>query len=199
MEKVIKNASSLNKLLNIGIVIVLVCLLFSVKDVFSIVGTDESLFLLETSITDNLLEVKGSYIGIQTDNPLDISFLQEKSDVKTAIVVWQVLNCIAISIAFISLYALKKILSCILQSEPFQGGISGYIMLLGWGVIGNQLFIASMHSISTFMCKILIDDFYRGASFLFKPELLFTWFVFSTLSAVFRYGEELQKQADDTV
>lgn len=199
MEKILKNATVLDVLCNIAFAVVLLVFLASLSSLVTIFRTESSSFLIGASIRDNLLETQGKYFSISTDNILDITFLQDKSQVKTSILVWQTLSSIAIASTFFCVFSLKKILSCILKQQPFHGEISKYINILGWSILGVELFSSSLQSISTLICKLLIEDFYRGALFLVKPELLFILFLFSTLSAVFRYGEELQKQADDTI
>lgn len=199
MGKIQKNAIIFEKIWAISAVLLVISLCMSVSNVISLWNTAEESFLIGASIQENLLETQGSYLSLTNDNTLDVSFLGEKSQVKTAIIVWQTLTCFALPFAFLTLLGLKRILDAILCGEPFQSGVSRHIRTIAWGIVGLQLFLAAMHSIATWICKLLIPDFYRGPLFLLEPELLFTWFLLHTLAAVFAYGEALQQQADDTI
>lgn len=199
LQKVQKNAEILNTLWTIALFAVVFVFISSIRYTFGTWNADEKAFTTGTSIWENLLEIHGSYIDISGDNQLRIYRLQDKSEVKIAILVWQVLTCVGIFFYFIPLLSLKKILNAVLEGNPFGCGISKSIMTLGWSVVGIQLFSASMYTLSSWICTFFIDDFRHEVSFIVKSEWIFVWFFAATLSSVFAYGEELQRQADETI
>lgn len=199
MEKIQKNANTLNALWQISLVVVIFLFVSSIFSTFGTWFTEEKSFTTGTSITENLLDLHGSYIDISGDNPLHIHRLQEKSDVKMAILVWQALTSVGVFLCFFPLISLKKILNSVLKGTPFGSGIGKRIMSLGWSVLVIQLYSASMYSLASLICQFFIENHTFEFSFLVKAEWIFVWFFAATLSSVFAYGEELQCQADETI
>lgn len=199
MKKIQKNADILNALWQISLVVVIFLFVSSIFSTFGTWNAEENAFTTGTSITENLMDIHGSYVDISGDNPLHIHRLQEKSDVKMAVLIWQALTCVGIFLCFFPLISLKKILNSVLRGTPFGSGISKSIMSLGWSVLVISLYSASMYSLSSWICQFFIENHTFEFSFLVKAEWIYVWFFAATLSSVFAYGEELQRQADDTI
>ena len=112
---------------------------------------------------------------------------------------------------FLSVWGLNllhRILLPMSQQQPFSGSVSGDLKTLGWLTLAGTLVfgilsaIADTLSISMYdLNQLFILDLVTGytvehtvdVALLLIPALLFL------LSYVFRYGEELQKQSDETL
>lgn len=106
------------------------------------------------------------------------------------------------------LHLLHKILLPMSQKRPFDGSVSVHLKKLGWVTLAGTLVmggcgaIADMLAISMYdLNQIFVPGLVKGytvehtvdIALLLIPALIFL------LSCVFRYGEELQTQSDETL
>ena len=130
------------------------------------------------------------------------------ADIKVCIIVMLVGAILMSAAIWYCLKVLREILSPMKEGTPFAEGISGKIRKLGWTVlIGGG--IAELGSLVTEISEV---QAYRIES-LFNPAIVESysfncsmdlWFVAAALilfflSYVFRCGEELQREADETL
>ena len=102
----------------------------------------------------------------------------------------------------------RKIVAPMKEGKPFSGEVSGHLQNLGWIVLGGGAVLAvleqgllhletKMYDLATLFSPETVSGISVGTSlnfsFVLGALLLFL------LSYVFRYGEELQKQADETL
>lgn len=130
------------------------------------------------------------------------------SNLKTSLIVALLGTMLEIAAGWYCLRVLREILAPMKDGSPFAVGVSGKIRKLGWTVlIGGFLtelgrLIASIFELRLYdMDKLLNTQLVSAHEFTFNISL---WFVFTALilfflSHIFRCGESLQKEADETL
>lgn len=117
---------------------------------------------------------------------------------------------LALAAGWYCLRVLRQVLVPMKQGEPFAAGISGLLRKLGWTVlVGGFLVEAGLRLSEIFYLRA-----YRVAELFNHPSVesvrvagntpVHPWFLYAGLllfflSFVFRYGEELQKESDETL
>ena len=129
-------------------------------------------------------------------------------NVKTAISVLLLAAAIVSAAVWYCLRVLREILAPMKEGSPFTAGTSRKIRKLAWtvlvaggiaeaGVVLSSVFQIQAYQIDKLFNPSVISsvtfDFKSGA--LFVVPALFLFF----LSYIFRYGEELQREADETL
>ncbi len=104
---------------------------------------------------------------------------------------------------------LRKILGCMSECRPFDGTVSCNIRKLGELLVIASLVLNIANGLaSAFLFKtcnlseILLSDMVVEVNtdfYVIDPKMLFLGVLVIVLSYVFKYGEELQKQADETL
>ena len=129
-------------------------------------------------------------------------------NIKTCIIVMLVGTILAAAAAWYCLRVLREILVPMKAGRPFAPGISGKIRKLAWSVlIGGG--VAEMSGVlaevfetrAYHMERLLNMDRIASVAYNFDADL---WFLAAALvlfflSFIFRYGEELQREVDETL
>lgn len=134
--------------------------------------------------------------------------LVDVSMLKPVIVCELVLYILAIGAGWYFLRVLRQILAPMTEGRPFESGVSKKVSVLGWIALigGGILEIASkvipfLDAKCYDLTRIFDPGAVEGVSFSFRFSL---WFVAAALvlfflSYVFKYGEALQKESDETL
>ena len=129
-------------------------------------------------------------------------------NVKLAISVLLIAAAMICAAVWYCLRVLREILAPMKEGSPFTAGTSGKIRKLAWtvlvagGIAEGGMALSSIFQIKAYHIEKLINPgIVSSVSFDYK---LGTWFVVPTLfllflSYIFRYGEELQREADETL
>lgn len=198
IERVRKNTIILNKCLNIAFVILAIAFIIALTNLFKLINADVELFTIGESLAFQNYEICNKMVSFNSSD-IDITFLQEKSEIKSAVIIFGVITIICFLLILPSCYAFKMLLITIINDQPFSGGISRYLMFLGYSIGISQILISLSSGIAQLLFGIFIDGYHRGFLFSLKPEILFTFFAYSTLASIFKYGEELQQDVEGTV
>lgn len=199
LEKIVKNATLLNKILNLVALMFVIVFCITVKNFVTIINADISLFNIGDSLKEQMLNIVGwyTYIG---NNELDVTILFEQHEIKTAVIISQAFALVNFSLLIIPFYSLKMILSSMINGNPFESGISKHVLELGYGQAIFQIFASFSTGFAQTLCMIFIDGWYRrGVEFSLNPIVFFTLFICSTLAYIFKYGELLQTESDETI
>ncbi len=129
-------------------------------------------------------------------------------NIKVSIIVMLAAAIIALAAFWYCLRILRRILAPMKEGSPFAEGVSikikqlGWTVLIGGGVIEIVLVIGSVFELKAYQIERLLNlDMVSVSSFDYSIN---PWFVFAALiifflSYVFRYGEALQQEADETL
>ncbi len=105
-------------------------------------------------------------------------------------------------------HILHRVLSPMREGRPFDGRISKYLRTLGWvslvqavifsvvSSVGNYVIFTSLDLMALFN-RTLVTDY--TVNIRFEAGYLLIPVAFFLLSWIFRYGEELQRQSDETL
>ena len=130
------------------------------------------------------------------------------SGIKMSIIIVLITAIISCAVAWLCLRKIRDILSPMKEGRPFEEGISknirqlALIILVGGGIaeVGGaigQVFTIKAYNLATLFNNAAIDhatyDYNFSLWFIIVALILFF------LSYVFRYGEELQKESDETL
>lgn len=203
MDKLISTAKKLNTFFKIAEVVAMIaaisCLVGAV-----IVGVGLAFSLPYEYIGDgfNVLDMDFMSITVAEDFAPDID---------TVLVHWLVITILASICAFIVKFGIKcirGILAPMAEGQPFSSAVADNLKKLGiysivLGIAGNILIIVN-NAFLVFGCNlpdILKSDKITALTFDFNLDLTFivVAFVLFLLSYIFKYGEELQNQADETL
>ena len=129
-------------------------------------------------------------------------------NIKLSIIVMLIGMILACAAGWYCLKVLREILAPMKEGYPFAAGISGKVRKLGWtvlicggfvelGRVLTELFEARAYRIEALMNPGLVDSFTYNVEFNL-------WFVVTALivfflSYIFRCGEALQQEADETL
>lgn len=108
----------------------------------------------------------------------------------------------------IAVRCIREILAPMAQGEPFGGIVSAKLkqlsslsLLLGIMEQGVRMAEQIMQTIAVDFQSLLLSEKIAGISLTFEPDMTFllVFAALKLLSYVFRYGEELQRQSDETL
>ncbi len=129
-------------------------------------------------------------------------------NVKTCIIVMLIGTILTAAATWYCLRVLREILAPMKEGTPFAAGISGKVRKLGWTVlIGGAVteighMIADVFEVRAYRVQELLNaEYFTSVSYDYSIDL---WFVVTALilfflSYVFRSGEALQKESDETL
>ena len=201
MEKLIKTSRILYKLFKvvgyITVVVGAICIPLLIVSFFlpeswyaDIAGTANTLIWLDT-------------IKLQLNRSIPVS-----GTLKSAVSVILLLAVICCGVIAYGLQLLRNILAPMKDGNPFNNAVSLNLRKLGWlTVIGSVVysvisaislhFISGLYDLTALFKEGSIDaitvNYHYDVTFLIVAALLFL------LSYIFRYGEELQRQSDETL
>ena len=147
-------------------------------------------------------------LGVLDLRLADAKAYLDMADIKTSIIVMLIGMILTSAAVWYCLRVLREILAPMKEGTPFAAGMAGKVRKLGWTVlIGgfvaevghrlSQLFEARAYQIE----RLLNMEAIASVDYNYSVSL---WFVFAALilfflSYIFRCGEELQKEADETL
>ena len=147
-------------------------------------------------------------LGVLDLRLADAKAYLDMADIKTSIIVMLIGMILVSAAIWYCLRVLREILAPMKEGTPFAAGMAGKIRKLGWTVlIGgfiaevgrrlSQLFEARAYQIE----RLLNMEAIASVDYNYSVSL---WFVFAALilfflSYIFRCGEALQKEADETL
>ena len=108
----------------------------------------------------------------------------------------------------IAVRCIREILAPMTQGEPFGGIVSTKLkqlsslsLLLGIMEQGVRMAEQIVQTIAVDFQTLLLSEKIAGVSLNFEPDMTFlvVFAALKLLSYVFRYGEELQRQSDETL
>lgn len=203
MEKLKK----LSKITNI--IFALALLLAVVQFIVNLVqlGTNQVALLLENPGADSV-KVSGIVIGNIHMDFWDKQNLSTKHVIKEAVT-----EFLAVTFSFVMnlfvICTIRKLLKPMTQGQPYDGTVSRTLKKLGIGCIlicvvenvFHALQIQSTHAVFFEIAERNLIGVVSGIASGFSLQLgyLFIGIVLLVFSLVFRYGEELQVQADETL
>ncbi len=164
---------------------------FSVRDELTatLVGGDLRLNLGNVTLKlDHLVPISG-YPMV----PIVISFLS---------------GAVMLAIASVEAHILHRILSPMAQGRPFDTSVSANLQKLGWLTLAQVVVYGLAEAISTGMAlrlfgfgEFLNPEYVLGYTVNYRLELarFLVPAALFLLSWIFRYGEELQRQSDETL
>lgn len=199
LQKISKNALLVDKIINILGLLWIFLFFITSQGLYTIINANEELFILGESLFDQVLNVTGSYTWIGGEQGLDVTMFWEHSDIKTATIITQIITIGNLFVLLIPFYFLKKVLSSMIMGNPFENGISRNVMYLSSAIVVVQVIFKFSTGLAQTLCFFLIDNYNRGVNFVIDPMIFLNIFVFSTMIELFKYGEELQRQYDETL
>ena len=147
-------------------------------------------------------------LGVLDLRLADAKAYLDMADIKTSIIVMLIGMILTSAAIWYCLRVLREILAPMKEGTPFSAGMAGKVRKLGWTVlIGgfvaevghrlSQLFEARAYQIE----RLLNMEAIASVDYNYSISL---WFVFAALilfflSYIFRCGEALQKEADETL
>ena len=147
-------------------------------------------------------------LGVLDLRLADAKAYLDMASIKTSIIVMLIGMILTSAAVWYCLRVLREILAPMKEGTPFAAGMAGKVRKLGWTVlIGgfvaevghrlSQLFEARAYQIE----RLLNMEAIASVDYNYSVSL---WFVFAALilfflSYIFRCGEELQKEADETL
>lgn len=115
---------------------------------------------------------------------------------------------IALIVACISIRIIRKILAPMKEGLPFNGTVSGnltklcYLTLIGGGLVSVVTLVHKIVAYKVFdLANLFASDKFASITPIYQLDWSFvvTFAILSVLSLIFRYGEALQKEADETL
>ena len=203
MEKLKKIAKVMN------VVFKLVLLFAVVQFVVRLVslGTNQVALLMENSGAD-VVKVSGISLG-----KYEMDFWKEQNISKNYLIQDIMIGCFGITFDFaMNVFVICTILSFLkpmTQGQPYDGTVSKMLRKLGIGcvlicIVGNVISYLQVRSEHSAFFEIAQRNFSGAVSriaygYSIQLGYLFIGAVLLVFSLVFRYGEELQIQADETL
>ncbi len=198
-EKLIKRASIIDKVLKViqgfmvaGMIVPAVFIPLTLIFGEKVIASASSLDLGEL-----VLHLKG-----------DFADYLNLAGIKTSIIVMLISAVIFSAVSWYGVKLLRGILVPMKEGRPFDAGISdkirrlGWVVLIGGGVAEIVRFIAAVFELKAYDLSFLAENPVVGSvSFRYTGSY---WFVITALiifflSYVFRCGEKLQQEADETL
>lgn len=138
----------------------------------------------------------------------DMSSYLNMANVKSSIIVMLIGMILMAAAVWFCLRVLREILAPMKEGQPFASGIADKIRKLGWTVlvtgaiseIGgmlNAVFELRMYQLEKIVNTALVSEITYDYSF--NIGFIFVALIIFFLSYVFRYGEALQKESDETL
>lgn len=132
----------------------------------------------------------------------------DPSGIKMSIIVGLIIAIITCAVAWLCLRKIREILSPMKEGRPFEEGISkkirqlALIILVGGGIaeVGGaiaQVFAIKAYDLATLFNNASID--YTTYNYNFSLWFVVVALILFFLSYVFHYGEELQRESDETL
>ena len=132
----------------------------------------------------------------------------DPSGIKMSIIVGLIIAIITCAVAWLCLRKIREILSPMKEGRPFAEGISkrirqlALIILVGGGIaeVGGaiaQVFAIKAYDLATLFNNASID--YTTYNYNFSLWFVVVALILFFLSYVFHYGEELQRESDETL
>lgn len=199
LEKISKNALLVDKIINITGLVWLLLFFSTSQGLFTIINAKEELFILGDTLFDQVLNVTGSYTWVGGEQDLDVTMFWEQNDIRIATIISQIITITNLCVLLVPFYFFKKVLSSMIMGAPFENGVSQNMTYLGYTVVIVQILFSFWTGIAQSLCTLFITNYNRGILFQIDPTIFLTLFVFSTMIAIFKYGEELQRQYDETL
>lgn len=153
-------------------------------------------------------EVDSVSLGLLKVTLVEGTFRLNESAVKTGFIISLVLAAVSATICIYGLEVVRRVLAPMKEGRPFAEGISGTIRKLAWVVlvggaviqIGGgiaQIAEAKAYNLTALLAENVVAgyeyNFMSDGSFIVTAGVLFL------LSYVFHYGEELQRESDETL
>ena len=179
---------------------------------FAIAGMIVSaIFIPLTAILGEKIIAKADRLSL---GPLDFNLAGDPAsyldlvNIKTSIIVMLIGSILVAAAAWYCLKVLRELLVPMKAGQPFAAGVSQKVRKLAWTVlIGGALaeigqMVSSVFEARAYQLERLLDpDAVASISYDYTVNL---WFVIAALilfflSYVFRYGEALQQEADETL
>ena len=179
---------------------------------FAIAGVIVSaLFIPLTAILGEKIIAKSDRLSL---GPLDLNLAGDPvsyldlPNIKTSIIAMLIGTILAAAAAWYCLKVLREILAPMKAGQPFSAGISQKVRKLAWAIlIGGGIaeigqMISSVFEARAYQIETLLDpNAVASVSYDYTINL---WFVIAALillflSYVFRYGEALQRESDETL
>ena len=198
MEKLIKTSHILDKFFKvircIDIVVGVICIPLLI---ISFVLPES--FYTDMASTSICLDT----IKLQLNHSLHLS-----GNLKAAVSVVLILAVVSCGIIAFGLQLLRNILTPMKEGKPFDNAVSTNLRKLGWLTVTGSIvysiistislhFMSNLYDLTTLFKDGSVDgimvNYHYNIAFLIIAALLFL------LSYIFRYGEELQQQSDETL
>ena len=198
-KKLIRGASVIDRILKIFQGFALAGVIVAVIFIPLTLIFGEKIVVNSSSVNIGVLNI---HLAIDSAEYLDLDHLKMSICIMLA---GMILGCAA---AWYCLKVLREILAPMKEGTPFAEGISAKIRKLAWAVlIGGGIGEISSKVSSVFELrayhieKLLDDSVVKSISYDYKIGL---WFIVAALvlfflSYIFRYGEELQRESDETL
>ncbi len=138
----------------------------------------------------------------------DPSAYLDAANLKSSIIVTLVAAIIAFAAGWYILRILRRILSHMKEGRPFAEGVSAEIRRMGWvvlicgAVVELSRAVASVFELKAYdLDHLLTPGLISEVSYDYSIDLRFvvTAIILFFLSYIFRYGESLQREADETL
>jgi hypothetical protein len=133
----------------------------------------------------------------------------DKAALKPVIICELAAIILAVAAGWYFIRVLRSILATMKEGRPFESGVSEKISKLGWTALIGGAVVEVVSKLSPFLdakcydlTRIFNSDAVEGVSFNFGANVI--WFIVVALvlfflSYVFKCGEELQKESDETL
>lgn len=190
MEKMIKIAKVLDVLAKIVQIFCIIALIFTV------IGCVAAAFIPKSAY-ESLQASLVFDITVKGESVIDAKTL--KSELVAAVILAAINITVCTVLMIVGIWLFRKLLKPMQLGRPFEDGISGKIIKFGHFIlIGN---IAG--SFLTAVLMSIINLVIKPSDFGFDIDISLDWIIIAVIvylvGYIFRYGEELQKQADETV
>ena len=162
--------------------------------------------ILGEKVIANASSLDLGYLGVKLTG--DQAAYLNIPNIKASIIIMLIAAIIALAVIWYCLRILRRILDPMKEGRPFAQGISmkikqlGWAVLIGGGIIEIARVIGSIFELKAYQIENLLNpDTVSVTSFDYSINLWFvaTALILFFLSYVFRYGEELQQEADETL
>ncbi len=130
------------------------------------------------------------------------------SQLKVSLIVELIAGILVCGIIWFGIRTLREIIDPMKEGRPFQTGIAdkmkklAWIVLIGGGISEVASVLSNFLSIRAYDLYQLVDQ--SQVTYITYAFELDTWFIFAAiilffLAFIFRYGEQLQTEADETL
>ncbi len=197
-SKMMKTAVVIDKILKILQGVAIVCGI-----IYLIVMALALLFEKEMTPSMNVVSLGQLRLILKDD-----SSLLNESALKTSLAVSLVFVAISIAICVYAIGIIRKVLEPMKEGRPFDRGISKMMKKRAWGILAGGAIVRvggcitmimeiKAYDLTAFFAESAITG-YR-LNYVIDLNFIVTACVLFLLSYVFRYGEELQRESDETL